>query len=221
MKKSIALSGASDEALLELGKVLGQSTAFGIVAGRCSAAQAGALRQARGEKVHARFGLTWNQFCPAHLKMSGTQADEIIRLLQEFGPDYFENTQSVRISAGTYRLVAPFIKEQTLHFRDEVMELNSANVQKVAKAVRESRRALPPPAGPAPAPAPEAPAAVPILADRLDAATRRAAGVIAELREVARDARETEPSLEFQSMFLGTLVHLCSELKRVGLEDAA
>lgn len=217
MKKSIALNVPADEALLDFGKVLGQSTAFGTVAGRCSAAQAAALRQARGDKVHTRFGLTWNQFCPKHLKLSGTQADEIIRLLQEFGPNYFENTQSVRISAGTYRLVAPFIKDKALHFQDEVLELNSANVQKVAGSVRESRRALPPPA--APAPAPEEPAAVPILSDRLNAVTRRAMDVIAEYREVARDGRETEPSLVFQSMFHGSLIRVTTELARVGYEN--
>jgi len=219
MKKSIGLHVSADEALLDLGKVLGQSTAFGTVAGRCSAAQAAALRQARTEKVHRRFGLSWNRFCPKHLKMSGTQADDIIRLLEEFGPDYFENTHSVRISAATYRLVAPFIKDKALHFQDDVLELNSANVQRVAGCVRESRRELPAPPA-APAPAPEAPAAVPILSDRLDAVTRRATGVVAEFREIARDAQEAEPSLAFQSMFLGSLAYLCTELRRVGLDNS-
>jgi hypothetical protein len=59
MKKSIVRQARADEALLDLGKVLGQSLALGTVAGRCSAAQAAALRQARGEKTHRRFGLTW------------------------------------------------------------------------------------------------------------------------------------------------------------------
>jgi hypothetical protein len=163
MKQLTTGHAPDDDALLDLGKVLGQTIAFGTIVGRTSAARAAALRQARSEKVHKPFGLTWNQFCPKHFKMSGTQADEIISLLEEFGPAYFENTQSVRISAGTYRLVAPFIKDQALHFQEEALELNSANVQKVAKSVRESRRALPPPAGPAAAAAPEAPAAVPIL----------------------------------------------------------
>ena len=44
MKKSIVKQVQADEALLDLGKVLGQSLAFGTVAGRCSAAQAAALR---------------------------------------------------------------------------------------------------------------------------------------------------------------------------------
>ena len=217
MKQLIADNAPADDASFELGKVLGQSIAFGTIAGRSSAAQAAAIRQARNEKVHARLGLTWKEFCPKHLKMSGTQADEIIRLLQEFGPDYFENTQSVRISAGTYRLVAPFIRDKALHFQDDVLELNSANVQKVAGSVRESRRALPPPQKPAPAP--ETPAAVPILSDRLNALDRRVTGVIAEFREIARDSREAESSLAFQSMFRGTVLRVLTDMKRVGQEN--
>ena len=154
MKKSMIKRAPADEAALELGKILGQSVAFGTVAGRCSAAQAAALRQARAEKAYRRFGLTWNEFCPKHLRMSGSQADEIIRLLQEFGPEYFEHTESVHISADTYRLVAPFIQDKALRVEDEVLELNSANVQKVARSVRGLQRALPPPAEPEAEPEP-------------------------------------------------------------------
>ena len=217
--KSMTKDILADEASFELGKVLGQSIAFVTIAGRASAAQAAALRQARNERVHVRVGLTWKEFCPKHLKMSGTQADEIIRLLQEFGPEYFEHTETVRISADTYRLVAPFIKDGSLQFQDDVLELNSANVQKIAKEVRDSQRALPAPAGPAPAP--QSSAAVPILSDRLDGLQRRAMGIIAEFREIASDSREAEPSLLFQSMLGGTLMYVCAELHRVSAENRA
>ncbi len=213
MQKSIVKQAQADEALLELGKTLGQSLAFGTVAGRCSAAQAAALQQARGEKVHRRFGLTWNQFCPKHLRMSGTQADEIIRLLHEFGPEYFENTESVRISPDTYRLVAPFIQDKTLRLEGETLELNSANVHRVARGVRESRRALPAPAAePEPEPAPA-------LSCRLSALHRHAVEVAAEFREVARECRKAEDAAMFQSMFRSTLVLACCELQRVGFEN--
>jgi hypothetical protein len=207
MKKSMMKHAAADEALLDLGKVLGQSLAFGTIAGRCSAAQAAALRQARTEKAYRRFGLTWNQFCPKHLKMSGSQADEIIRQLEEFGPEYFENTETVRISPDTYRLVAPFIKDKALCVDGQALELNSANVQKVARTVRESQRALP------------APADDPSLSCRLGALHRHAMGVAAEFREVARECRKSEDASMFQSMFRSTLVLACCELQRVGFEN--
>jgi hypothetical protein len=216
MKKSITRHVPEDEALLELGKVAGQSMAFGTVAGRCSAAQAAALRQARNEKVHARFGLTWNQFCPKHLKMSGTQADEIIRLFHEFGPAYFENTQSVHISGDTYRAVAPFIVDQVLHFQGEVLELNSANVQKVARSVRESRRALPPPAEPAP----EKPATVPTLFDRLQAYDRRVSELVAEFLEIAKDAEDAGTPLTVSSLDGEALIGWSDEAMRAPQENA-
>ena len=212
MKKSMIRQAQADEALLDLGKVLGQSMAFGTVAGRCSAAQAAALGQARSEKTYRRVGLTWKEFCPLHLKMSGTQADIFIRLLEEFGPEYFEHTQSVRISADTYRLVAPLISDQALHLEGEVLELNSANVQKVAQSVRESRKALMPPEEPVAAPP------APLPADRLAALGRRATEIVVDFREAAKARREAKTLLLFESELRGTLIRLCAELKRVGLE---
>src|SRR5579872_1448946 len=141
-----------DAVSLEIGHVLGQGVAYGAVAGRCSAAQAATIQKMRQEKVHTRFGLTWREFCTNHLKMSGAQADVIIRQLNEFGPDYFEHTQQARIPPDTYRLIAPFIHDKALHHGGEVLELNSANVQKVAQAVRDSQPALAAPeAAPPPA----------------------------------------------------------------------
>lgn len=215
MKESIATRASGDDASLELGKVLGQSIAFGIIAGRCSAAQAAAIRKAREEKIHARFGLTWREFCPKHLKMSGAQADLFVRLLEEFGPVYFEHTQSVRISAKVYRQVAPFIQDKTLHYGEEVLELNPVNVRKVAEAVCEPQRKLPAPAGTAP----EETAAAPAFADRLTALERHIAETVAEFREVAKAAREVTPPAVAESRFRGALLHMTTELKRVGLEN--
>jgi hypothetical protein len=214
MKKVTTGLASRDGVSFELGKVLGQGIAFGTIAGRRSAAQAAAIRQARNEKVHEHFDLTWKEFCPKHLRMSGTQADTFIRLLEEFGPHYFEHTQSVRISADTYRLVAPFIQDKALYVEGEMLELNSANVQKVAQSVRGSRKALMPPAEPAP---PE-PAATPAPSDRLAALDRSVTEIVAEFREAAKARREVKPSLLYESELRGTLSRLRAELKLVGLE---
>jgi hypothetical protein len=212
MKELTEGQAAANNALLRLGTVLGQSIAFGTIAGRCSAAQAAAIRQTRNEKLHTGLNLTWKEFCPLHLKMSGTQADIFIRLLEEFGPEYFEHTQSVRISADTYRLVAPLISDQALHLEGEVLELNSANVQKVAQSVRESRKALMPPEEPVAAPP------APLPADRLAALGRRATEIVVDFREAAKARREAKTLLLFESELRGTLIRLCADLKRVGLE---
>ena len=213
MKEVTTKRAPGDGASFEFGKVLGQSQAFGAIAGRCSAAQAAAIRQARNDKIHASLGLTWREFCPRHLKMSRAQADVFINLLEEFGPDYFEHTHSVRISAGTYRLVAPYIKDKALHVEGEALELNSANVQKVAQSVRESRKALMPPAEPEP---PAAPA--PLPEERLATLSRHAAEIVPEFREVAKVRRDAKQRPLFESQLRGVLIGLCAELRRAGME---
>jgi len=211
---------SGEESALELGKVLGQSIAFGTIAGRRSAAQAAALSKARQERIHLRFGLTWRDFCAKHFKISGSEVNRIIQQLDEFGPDYFEHTQSTRISPRTYRLIAPFIHDKALHYGGEALELSSANVQKVAQAVRESQPALPAPEAPAPeAAAPEEPAlaeaAPPTVAERLNALERHITGIVSEIRAVSMEAREPVPI----SQFRGALSRMVRELRLVSMEN--
>jgi hypothetical protein len=128
---------------MELGVVLGQSHAFGLVAGRCSAAQAQTVRRLREEKLFKACCEKWEDFCPQYLKMCRAEADRIIRLLEEFGPTYFELSQVTRISAETYRAIAPAIENGALHFNGEAIPLNTDNSRKLAAAVAEMRSALP------------------------------------------------------------------------------
>jgi len=140
---------AEDAELLELGGVLGEHHAFALVAGRCSAAQAQCLKKLREEKKYKRLNPDWREFCAQYLNISGAQADRIIALLEEFGPGYFELSQLTRISADTYRAIAPVVKDHALHFNGEAIELNPENARRVAAAVAELRRAAavkPPPA---------------------------------------------------------------------------
>jgi len=46
---------AESAALLDLGVAPGQNHPFGLIAGRCSAAQAAGLRRLREEKLNKRF----------------------------------------------------------------------------------------------------------------------------------------------------------------------
>jgi hypothetical protein len=144
MTEELASELASDDAaLLEVGIALGQSHAFGLVAGRCSAAQAEALRRLRDERLYKRCAETWLEFCPKYLKISKTEADRTIKLLEEFGPAYFELSQLTRVSAETFRAIAPNIEDGMLHYDGEAIELNFENSRKVAGAVAELRRAIP------------------------------------------------------------------------------
>jgi len=129
--------------LVELGIALGRSNAFGLVAGRCSAAQAEAIHRLREEKLFKRCMDKWEEFCPKYLRMSRSEADRTVKLWEEFGPKYFELSQLTRISAEVYRAIAPHIVNNALRHAGEVIELNAENAQKVAAVVSRLRGSLP------------------------------------------------------------------------------
>lgn len=85
--------------------VLGQIRAFAHVAGRCTAAQAGFIKKVRDQKTYKKLCSDWRQFCPEYLNISGAQADKIIALLDEFGPEIFDLKQLMNIAPETYRIV--------------------------------------------------------------------------------------------------------------------
>lgn len=133
---------AESAALLELGVALGQNHAFGLIAGRCSAAQAEGLRRLREEKLYKRCTEKWDDFCPRYLKMSRSEADRTIKLWEEFGAAYFELSQLTRVSPETFRALAPAIEDGALHYHGELIELNPENSRRVAAVVAELRSAL-------------------------------------------------------------------------------
>lgn len=134
---------AENTELLEAGIALGQTSAFGLIAGRCSAAQAEGIRRLREQKLYKRCTEKWEDFCQKYLKMSRAEADRTIKLLEEFGTTYFELSQLTRVSPETYRLIAPQIENGVLHHNGEAIELNSENSRKVAAAIAEMRNAIP------------------------------------------------------------------------------
>jgi len=129
-------------ALLDLGVVLGQTQAFGMIAGRCTAAQALGLKRLREEKLYKSCALTWEDFCRGHLKISKPEADRTIRLFDEFGPDYFDLSALTRISPETYRAIAPAVKDGAIHFNGEAIPLKPENSRIVSAAVAELRRTI-------------------------------------------------------------------------------
>ena len=163
---------------LETGILLGQNQAFAIIAGRCSAAQAAAIRRLRNEKLYRSVTTNWAEFCTTHLKMTKRNANMTIALLEEFGPDYFEVSQITRISPETYRALQPSIRDGALHHDGEAIALIEANAQQVAAAVAEMRRA-------------KAPATVRELPERVEALARRWDDLLEEFRAIVdeRDRR--------------------------------
>jgi len=205
MRKSIPELPAEDAALLELGLALGQNQAFTVTAGRCSAAQAAGLRRLREEKLYKRCTEHWDEFCATYLKMSRAEADRMIRLWDEFGAGYFEVSELTRISADTYRAIAPSVKDGVLHFNGETIELNAENSRKVAAAVAELRRALPP----------KKAARSPEMHERLADLDKRCTALLSEFQEISRLERNGENWL----LFTAVLSRVYAALGRIALEN--
>jgi hypothetical protein len=130
----------AQKGMLELGVNLGQHHAFGLIAGRCSSAQAQTLKRLREDKLYVQCDPIWREFCPKYLGMSSSQADRIISCLDEFGPQFFQLSQLTRISAETYRAIAPAIRDGAIQANGEPIELAPENARQVAAAVAELRR---------------------------------------------------------------------------------
>lgn len=190
MDEPILQSPAENAQLVDLGVVLGQTQAFGLIAGRCSAAQAAALQRLRQDKMYLRCAPHWDEFCRQYLNMSRAETDRIIRLWEEFGAGYFEVAQLTRISAQTYRAIAPSVKEGAIHFNGETIELNAENSRKVAAAVAGLRR------GAAKGPKP--------LGARLAELDKRCNALIAEILDMASAGLSIADQAHVRSLLLRT-----------------
>jgi hypothetical protein len=125
---------------IELGKILGERKAFGLVAGRCSAAQAAALKKIRDEKAYECIAPTWDEFCATELRMSNRHANRIIRWFEEFGQAYFEMVQLTPISPEEYRGLAPVIIDNRLQLNGQSIALIPEKAEEVASAIAEMRK---------------------------------------------------------------------------------
>jgi len=172
----------------DVAEVLGQSHAFGAVAGRCSAARAEGLRRLRDQKKYLRLSPNWRSFCARYLNMSRAQADRIIALWEEFGASYFEIAELTRISPETYRLIEPEIRGGALHVDGETIELCPANAHRVTAAVSKLRCAKP-----SIKPVPEI-----RLSGRLKALENGCARLICEFRLMAKSSFVREERTQFQ-----------------------
>jgi hypothetical protein len=182
---------------LDMGILLGQNQAFGLIAGRCSAAQAVAIRRLRSEKLYRSVTPKWSDFCATHLKMSKRNADQIISLLEEFGPGYFEVAHITRISPETYRALQPSIRDGALHHDGQAIALIEANAQQLATAVAKVRRA-------------KAPQTPDPLLERIATLDRRCAAILDEFQAIVNQRHRMHAPL-----LSVTLQSLQRQLERV------
>jgi hypothetical protein len=138
-----------------LGVLLGRRQAYSAVAARCSAAEVLHMKEIRDSKVYLELCPDWESFCATHLHMSDDTANRQIRLLENYGPTYFDIAQLTRISPATYRAIAPAIEENKLNYNGEAIALIPENAEKVSAAVAEMRKTITVKPAPEPPPPPD------------------------------------------------------------------
>jgi hypothetical protein len=129
---------------IDLGTCLGRRQAFALVAGRCSAADAECLRTIREKKLYRALKVTWQEFCRKQAGVSRSTADQLIRYLEEFGPTYFHLAGITRITAYTYRRIAPAVSENGLDCGGELIPFDAKNAGRLTAAVEELRSRINP-----------------------------------------------------------------------------
>ena len=121
--------------VLELGIMVGQRRAFGLVAGRCSAAHAECLRKIRDERTYLKFAPNWTEFCEHHLKINKRTADRAIALLKKHGPLYFETAALTGITPTEFERIEAAIQQDGIHVESDVIALLPENAARAADAV--------------------------------------------------------------------------------------
>ena len=126
---------SDNQQVLELGIMLGQRRAFGMVAGRCSAAQAECLRKVRDEKTYLKFATTWDEFCVRQLKIGKRTADRAIALLKKHGTLYFEAAALTGITPAEFERIEQAIQRDGIHVGSDVIALIPENAARAVDAL--------------------------------------------------------------------------------------
>jgi hypothetical protein len=163
----------------ELFRWLGRRDAFSLIAGRCTAADAECIKRIHDNKLYLEHAKDWEEFCHKFLHMSKSNANRLLRLLDELGSAYFYISQVTRIAVKEYRAcIAPAVTERGLECDGETIDLTPENSAKIAAAV-ETLRAKAAASG-----VPAEPAAAQRMNDRIAAHVERVRGELRQLRDL-------------------------------------
>ncbi len=134
-------SKRSEDQLVELGTWIGRGQAFGMLANKCSAAQAECLRRSKQERVYEKLGVNWEEFCEKYAGISRSYACRLIQRLEEFGPAYFELSEIVPVSPESYRRIAGSVRPEGIEIDGEVVAITPENAPRIRHLLEASRTA--------------------------------------------------------------------------------
>ena len=129
-------------ALLEVGTWIGRHQAFGLIANKCSAADAACLREIRDNKHYRALGLTWEEFCSRHTGIDRRTADRIVERIEEFGEAYFNLAQFIPIHPSGFRELASSVSGNTIELDGQKIPITPDHALEIIDAVRELRSRL-------------------------------------------------------------------------------
>lgn len=127
---------------VSLGTQLGRGQAFGVIAYKCSAAQAKCLQEIQESGAYKLLGLTWDDFCAQRIGLSGRRVEMIIKNLKEFGETYFHLSEIVSISPETYAKIAPKIEGESIELDGEMVPIIPENAARIRESVKRLRARL-------------------------------------------------------------------------------
>lgn len=143
MENTIPYPSTAGTVEVDLGTMPGERDAFYPAGGPCSAAHAEWLRRLRDRKLYKSHCNDWGEFCRKHVGLSGAQATEIIGILEEFGPNYFNLATLTPITPEEFRTVASKVKGRFLCVDGAAIPLLPKNARSIAAAVEKLRRPAP------------------------------------------------------------------------------
>jgi len=137
IQKEQSMAREPDELTLCLNRWMGRREAFGLVAGRCAAADIETLRQIRERKLYKPKRNSWAECCTLDLHVARRSVDREIGYLQEFGPEFFHIRQMAQISAREYRGIAHHISPEGVRLNGTTVPLLPENSQQITAALTE------------------------------------------------------------------------------------
>ena len=130
---------AADDVSFELGQWIGRRQAFALIAGKTAAADVECLRRIRDGNLFRARGVDWSGFCQQYAGVTSSYANRLIRQFEEFGPNYFDLSKIVRISAESYRKISNAVGDEGIDFGGEKIAISPENIDKIAEAVNALR----------------------------------------------------------------------------------
>jgi hypothetical protein len=86
--------------------------------------------------------MTWDEFCEFEIGLTRTQVEKIIGNVQEFGESYCQLSHIVRVSAETFRAIAPRIDGETIEIDGQAVPILPENAPRIRAAVHQIRENL-------------------------------------------------------------------------------